>query len=487
MRDDKQKPQSSGPFYRFRSVDALLGDRRELDNQEIYFCPLHDLNDPMEGYMDLFWRGDKVVWRNLLRHYLECLTQSFMAASILGEEFDVARIRGFMLMIPATRTVQMSEIHAHVRSAFFATHNVAKIPEVLGSRTTAIRREELELCLRGIHGVALKSIITALRERGRFPPENKTDSGSVTLEADALDRLLKAFNGLEEYQIKSGSENLTALLRACAHVQSQVDLILYRGSTDGLSRAWHAIFRSFPEHYVDSIRDLVYPEWYVACFVSDPTNTAMWGHYGDGHKGVCLQFRAKEEGGSPFLKMRGIRGWHGGPNGGGPSYGDIPLSFEQVNYTGKLPEIDFFRSLGRISEPDLRSQWYRDEQGNESECVQDVFGSMPDWRTRYWAQFKNITLTKLQDWRHEDEYRLILTSALDSFKTTENRKLKYQFCDLDGIIFGIRTSLADKARIIDIVNAKCKAEGRTAFAFHQAVYAAHSGKIEICPLSMIQP
>jgi hypothetical protein len=41
------------PFYRFRSVDALLGERAELDSQEIYFASPAELNDPMEGFKDL--------------------------------------------------------------------------------------------------------------------------------------------------------------------------------------------------------------------------------------------------------------------------------------------------------------------------------------------------------------------------------------------------------------------------------------------------
>jgi hypothetical protein len=27
----------------------------------------------MEGFRDIFWRGDQIVWRNLLRHYVLCL------------------------------------------------------------------------------------------------------------------------------------------------------------------------------------------------------------------------------------------------------------------------------------------------------------------------------------------------------------------------------------------------------------------------------
>ena len=49
--------------YRFRSMKYLLGDKyQELKKQEIYFPRLEQLNDPMEGFRDIFWRGDKIVW-----------------------------------------------------------------------------------------------------------------------------------------------------------------------------------------------------------------------------------------------------------------------------------------------------------------------------------------------------------------------------------------------------------------------------------------
>ncbi len=39
-------------FYRFRSLRHLLSEHHELEKQEIYFAPLSDLNDPMEGFTD---------------------------------------------------------------------------------------------------------------------------------------------------------------------------------------------------------------------------------------------------------------------------------------------------------------------------------------------------------------------------------------------------------------------------------------------------
>jgi hypothetical protein len=72
-------------LYRFRSLDRLL-TRGELQNQEIYFANPETLNDPMEGFRDIFWRGDEVVWENLFRHYLLSVDRAFSLLIILGEE-----------------------------------------------------------------------------------------------------------------------------------------------------------------------------------------------------------------------------------------------------------------------------------------------------------------------------------------------------------------------------------------------------------------
>ncbi len=73
-------------FYRLRSLDRLLGDKwqendgksGELAKQEIYFASPSELNDPMEGFSNIVFKGDKIVWHNFLNIILsvwrECLS-----------------------------------------------------------------------------------------------------------------------------------------------------------------------------------------------------------------------------------------------------------------------------------------------------------------------------------------------------------------------------------------------------------------------------
>lgn len=65
-------------YYRFRSADRLLGRPAcgdalarpgELDELTIYFASPHELNDPLEGHREMYFEGDFIVWRNLIKHY----------------------------------------------------------------------------------------------------------------------------------------------------------------------------------------------------------------------------------------------------------------------------------------------------------------------------------------------------------------------------------------------------------------------------------
>jgi len=86
-------------IYRFRPINSILSEEDlkgenlnnkksydELRAQEVYHSPLHLLNDPMEGYMDIVWQGDNVVWKNLIKHYVICLEHVINLSFLLSKE-----------------------------------------------------------------------------------------------------------------------------------------------------------------------------------------------------------------------------------------------------------------------------------------------------------------------------------------------------------------------------------------------------------------
>ena len=78
-------------MYRFRTVSNLIGEFKELENQQIYFAHPQQLNDPMEGTQLYYWQGDEIVWRNLLKHYLLCIEHVITLARLSEENEPIKK------------------------------------------------------------------------------------------------------------------------------------------------------------------------------------------------------------------------------------------------------------------------------------------------------------------------------------------------------------------------------------------------------------
>lgn len=467
-------------FYRFRSIDAVLGERQELEKQEIYFCPPEALNDPIEGFKDLYWQGDAIVWRNLFKHYLLCLLHAVNVTLLSGKDHVAAGHDKFIFSTQRDLpTPELRSLYREICEGFFGTARIAELPDLLAARPYKMRREELHFYLRAVHGIAFVTIVDTLRKHRILPPLATTEPRPFA-PGQHIDTLIRAMGASGFSDPTKEEEAFRLLYESMAHVNDQLDFISYTHIPDDLSRAWHGISGNFPERYSRALQQLIYQDWYAACFVASPNQAAMWGVYGDGHKGVCLKFKAKEnKGGLPTLKFRGVVGWSGGRGDSHPVIGDMTLGLRKATYTNKFLEVDFFRSLGRLPVPILRNEWYTSEDGTQSPCASEILAEKDEWRQNYWKAFYEVATSKLRDWEHESEYRLILSSAISSFEKPEHRKLVYDFADLAGITFGINTPIETKDAIAKIIEKKCKESQRQSFEFSQAVYSSTSGKIEI--------
>jgi len=245
----------------------------------------------------------------------------------------------------------------------------------------------------------------------------------------------------------------------------------------------HFALLDFPFEYTREVEQLIYPPWYAACFMEDCRDSSIWAAYGENHRGVCLKFKVDNADGSLCIPLKRIAGL----NSGGPTIGRVQSRFEKVKYRrSKLESVDFFRSLGQNSMPDLRRNWYSDENGNESPIGKIILSDSKSWHKKYRSAFHKSIHSKSSAWKKEREYRLILTGEFVDYSNAENRKAQYDFSSLDGIIFGIQTCMRDKLAISRIIEEKCRAEGRSDFKFYQAHADHKTGKIEHHELSLLK-
>nr|GFB00353.1 hypothetical protein [Tanacetum cinerariifolium] len=120
----------------------------ELENTEIYFAPPDQLNDPLEGYLEIFWSGDIIVWKNLFKHYLFCLTHRALDLYIFGEKPTLNKT----VTIPDSLSGANEEgrkLLDSVYELFFSNHLMAEYIECLTTRQ--IYRDELSAHLFSLH------------------------------------------------------------------------------------------------------------------------------------------------------------------------------------------------------------------------------------------------------------------------------------------------------------------------------------------------
>ena len=473
---------SEKAFHRFRSTNALLDGFHELENQEIYFASPEELNDPMEGYKDIFWYGDEVVWENFMKHYMLCLEQACFLFVIGGASLDGNNISVFMTE-ERFPTSQYKELFKEICDTFFNNGSISEYIKYLSTRSTRIRRNELFVYIKSLHFYTLETIFTVYEKHNMIQKREDGDifrqqSQKMLLNMEALNNINKT-----KEELSGIEQNIDLFWSDVVHTYVQIQLAArYHESTSNDQKNKMFIYSDFPEAYIQKVETIVYPDWYAACFMTEYSNSSVWGHYGDHHKGVCLSFKAIPENDITFISLLGIHGW----GKYGPIFDKIKHVFYKIIYDKKYVEVDFFKSLGRLPVPILLKYWYMNEKGSKSICADDVFRSEEQWRGKYWASFyKGITI-KLKDWEYENEYRLILYSSLFDFSDSKSRKLKYDFNDLESITFGIKTPIEDKLKIIAIIESKCRKENRSDFKFYQAHYSEQKGSIDRFEINLVK-
>ena len=225
------------------------------------------------------------------------------------------------------------------------------------------------------------------------------------------------------------------------------------------------------DNYFSILESLTFPYKYIASFTQHCNNPAVWGHYANNHKGICLKFRTQKlDDNSIGLSLKN--------NSYSNSYSESSFHFSKIYYKEKYPEYNFFQSLGSLPLYIL-NQWFLDEKGNQSSST-NLIKNEELWRNEYWKNFGQNNSIKLREWEYENEYRLIMASSFVETKEDKNNRIfEYNFSDLEGIIFGMKTPNEKKLEIIKTIFDKCKKESRTDFKFYQADYNSKKGLIDI--------
>lgn len=465
-------------IYRFRNTKRLLDGCAELEKQTIYFASPDQLNDPMEGFQDVVWSGDRIVWLNLFKDFVNCLSWAYQYVVIAGEhlQYDLPVRQVWPWNAPPSD--QAKALFESIWSRVQDRAHLRQCATKLADHGRKARKDEVTAYLRTLQFAALEAIEHVYVENGLI---------SATMYPDLPVGLADPMGLLNELDLTLQIED-ERMINALFAIQNSARIeteLLSKIFNEDLSdnNAYRNLIRlnlTFPSLYVEELGRLFWPDWYASCFTSSFHNSSMWGHYADQHRGICLIFQTEGMAAKPNLSLNQITGWGLDREGNSRrSRSFMPMEFHEVHYQDKPDEVDFFTSIGRLTHQELMELWYTDDGGSISTCAAHLLpdGNQDDWREHHWETLISEVSFKTRDWAYEQESRLVLCHAFSDSLDEDARTLTYDFKSLSGVIFGIRTSDDDKRRIIEIIGRKCAESGRTDFQFFQAYYSPAHGDI----------
>lgn len=383
----------------------------------------------MESLKIVFWEGDIIVWTNLLKHYVHSLAQIITFNVIGKSNINSEDIQLF--------PVEDARYAQALYKDFLSTNVVALYLQYHKLYASRIDKNSLFLHLYFLHFYACNSVIKIFK--GRELIHENTPLIKIKHENSIINyfKFLLQSNPTEE---QTQQKNINEFAKN--FIIDITDLELFY-SSKSLNSNNLFILKNFTQEYVNKLESHMFFECGIASFSKTYTNIAMWSHYTKSHEGVALKFKLSENLSIPLYEVTG-------GNSTELHYNYVNHTFKKVNYgySNIDLEINFFKNLGRSSSSKLMHWWYGldDKVSNCAITLQN----QELWHKQYWKYFETIATSKHKHWAYEKEFRLINSSF------NNNTIVNYKFDNLDGIIFGIKTTLENKRKIIKIIKNKCK-------------------------------
>ena len=438
-------------IYRFRSLDKIF-KFKELQKQEIYFSPPEKLNDPLEGFQNTYWKGDRSQCESLLKDYLLCYKAAYALAILDNVNITNKRILTFLKFEETLAKGNLGQVSQakecfkkyflkffneelsdkvneklfkflskdnkeDLLKVFFLMGQVRSILEFL-SKGNKISENKLLICFNIIQPLCY-SLMT--KHYGDLARESHPDVFDQTHEDNTFNE--QFYNHIQ--QGKAATENFLDNIKEIKFIYD------FRDSDKNDTNTRFLLYK-FSSKYIEILKECTYFPFYIACFTKTPHNTSIWGNYADGHRGICLKFKMNPiQNGTKGLWLRNEH----------LLKTDV-AEFYDIEYVPKFEQINFF----------------------DKEKILD-------------AGFKRA-YTKTEEWAYEKESRLIIQSSPEFPFRDDGLSIQYRFPSLDGIIFGIRTPTECKIKIIKIIKDICEINRREDFNFYEAYYDMESGRIE---------
>ena len=446
-------------LYRFRSIDKLIGvEYEELQKQYFYFSPPYELNDPLEGFVDFFWKADDIAWLGLFKNYVWQLFNTLIHVRINAPLENIKKMF-FSRTEIYPKDSPFFKFRFEVEKNFTNEKLISEIASILGKSNKEINSYTLKTILGMIHSIALFHANELCEQM-----EEKVFTRKEWLNDSAVSKKTINYQPIIEIVTSLLGDTINAE-KIFAFTQSIRYKLELETTESNLDEIMEYLIIDFPDNYVKHVTNLAYSDWHTVCFNRNYKDTKMWSHYASNHEGVCLMFNFKSE---DHVALTAL------DENSKDKNKNLPL--KPIDYDSKPSRINFFLTLGNLW-GDERQHWFF-QNDETSTTLTFMLNNEEKWRKDYWIEFEKRFLRKGHSWNSEQEVRLIINDHFYSHQSANSRKYKYDFNKLDGIIFGINTKLSDKKKIIKIVKEKCKENMRDNFCIYQARYDTINENIE---------
>lgn len=415
--------------YHYRSIEAALP---ELSEGAFRFAKQEELNDPIEGYISVYWAGDRAAWEGLFRNYI-CSLYRAMDLFFKDTPEDVLLRQLIETDYHRYDKRKRGPVYARISQAFLQDPSVKECIEllmhVLGGAAQGCSGRILSLWLTLVQFTAYNICAQSFSGYIRLKPVEEWNGNSFHDIVEAIETMMPENGVLQE-----ASERM---LEAIEEYLEAISVVRFVGEQapaldDQRRRLWLEITSNFAYHYVDRLEKLMYPSGMVACFSKEKDNSVMWGNYADKHQGVCLVYDLPLEGESGSVELVATH-----------SKRTIHAEAAPIVYKEDAIARNFFTTLGHLDR-DRVTAWL---DGKDS-IVLRCYDRLDIWQAHYWQDFHKKFFTKMPAWAYENEYRLLVDDTF--FADKEEQCFKYPPHALKEIIFGKETAVADKVRILKI-------------------------------------
>ena len=322
-------------LYRYRSIQSAL---LELEDGSFYFADRNDLNDPIEGYIKVFWQGDKPAWEGLLKNFICSLFYSLQTYLLMTRNFGSARKnfyqddqnRVVIINLQQFENSSLNQNFIELGRKFLSTREVSEAVDFYGGENIKCYLKELEFILRTTVEAACHLCVKKCKSLGLIP--NDFDENFFDVEYEISFAELKNIEDAERKRKIDEIENLN-----CDAMESGLFALKLnpRDTADLNYELKQQLLRLkifFPRMYAEQLKEIMYPNGYVVCFSETPTNSAMWGNYADNHRGICFVYETESIDGREYI-----------------NFAAKPLEVSPIKYDARIIERNFFDTLRHIA------------------------------------------------------------------------------------------------------------------------------------------